>query len=955
MEVHNMSTYDQINNIPKNSFQMIDVCNSPIYFHTTPNQDGKCEFLSKKLPISILDASNLQKPVIRFARLLYLPTSAITPQTPYEHSPMYEYYDVFTDIDNRYTLYTSDLYIKNFVSNGFTIPILYSITNRDQYSRFLQIQRAPVVPMPTENEAFRFTVNLFKSKNQDNPSSEAAPAGMNSSAPVVSVKYDSIPSSNPSFVAPAEEKKDNSSPNTAPEDTNSSGSNPVPTAPEKPATADETLTLNELSFDNSTEAKKDGISPETTTDETNKSAPEKADSLADTISSKSISLTNPADKKSEKSSQKTASTDKKQDNSTATKENSYTDELTGLKIIFDDGSEDKKNKDTDKDSRLKKIGAENNPFSPYLSFHQDRYGMSDGTMGITSPYREEGSSGYSYTYDAFTNFIVLPQSIECTINRDGTVENEVRLTVYMNPNMFQTITVKPNKTGNLINEIQKIFPQACLEPFVKCANKHLSAYISKMLAKTPITYKYKKSGWNMFVFPNGQRSMFYCNDAMEHNAVFCPETGKRLDFLPNVTQSQAFYYAVKMLALGNMTKTLPLFLFSHIGVMYSIFEEAGFAPNFLLNIVGHTGSLKTSVSKIFFKILKDNRNDIASSFNDTATAMEIKMGNTFDEVLLIDDFRPSSNKTETSRMRNSLEKLVRYFGDGVGKSRGNPLLTLNKEFRPHGVCAITGEYLYGVPSSLLRMLIVHVNRNTFDKKLLKFYQDNPLMFPTHIRFFIDYLQANYDVLVNHIRTQFPILRDEYRTRNWESRLVQTAAWLNITAEIIFKFYAVKMKLTSPEDAERQYEQCKFAISEAVNQSNELATNTSPEKMFLSGMTRQIRDKKLLIADCKNAYKQNTELYAGFLDREKRRLFVRPTKAFNAVLQYCDKMDMRFTETERSTRQALIVNGYIQGQSEDDKENTSYVVRLDNNKEVRMLAFYLDKLESEYGKIPCNND
>lgn len=909
-----MSTYDQINNIPKNSFQMIDVCNSPIYFDTTLNQDGKCVFLSKKLPISILDSSNLQKPVIRFARLLYLPTSAITPQTPYEQLPIYDYYNVFTDIDNRYSLYTTDIYIKNFVSNGFTIPMLYPIANYDQYSRFLQIQRAPIAPLPTNNEAFRFTANLFNQKTsdtsanekQDNPSSEAAPAGINNSAPVVAIKYDSIPSSNPSFVAPAE-------------------------------------------------AKKDGISPETTTDETNKSAPEKATTLADTISSKSISLTNPADKKSEKSSQKTDSTDKKQDNSTAAKENSYTDKLTGLKIIFDDGSEDKKNKDTDKDSRLKKIGAENNPFSPYLSFHQDRYGMSDGTMGITTPYRDNGSSGYSYTYDAFTNFIVIPQSIECTINRDGTVENEVRLTVYMNPNMFQTIIVKPNKTGNLINEIQKIFPQACLEPFVKCANKHLSAYISKMLAKTPITYKYKKSGWNMFVFPNGQRSMFYCNDAMEHNAVFSPETGKRLDFLPNVTQSQAFYYAVKMLALGNMTKTLPLFLFSHIGVMYSIFEEAGFAPNFLLNIVGHTGSLKTSVSKIFFKILKDNRNDIASSFNDTATAMEIKMGNTFDEVLLIDDFRPSSNKTETSRMRNSLEKLVRYFGDGVGKSRGNPLLTLNKEFRPHGVCAITGEYLYGVPSSLLRMLIVHVNTQTFDKKLLKFYQDNPLMFPTHIRFFIDYLQANYDVLVNHIRTQFPILRDEYRTRNWESRLVQTAAWLNITAEIVFKFYAVKMKLTSPEDAERQYEQCKFAISEAVNQSNELATNTSPEKMFLSGMTRQIRDKKLLIADCKNAYKQNTELYAGFIDREKRRLFVRPTKAFNAVLQYCDKMDMRFTETERSTRQALIVNGYIQGQSEDDKENTSYVVRLDNNKEVRMLAFYLDKLESEYGKIPCNND
>ena len=866
MEVHDMSTYDQINNIPRNSFQMVDVCNLPIYFDTALNQDGKYEFKFPKSPISILNTGDLQNPVIRFARLIGFssPNSTI-PECANAMLPSSNLYTVYCDIDNKYSLYTTDESNNNYSYNGFSIPVFPPAINLEQYSAFLQIQRAPVAPIPTENEAFRFAVEQFNSKNRQNPSPEAAP------------------------------------------------------------------------------------------DETNKSAPEKSATLADAISSKSLSLSNPEDKKSKKTSPATDSPDKKQDNSTAAKENSYTDVLTGLEIIFDDGSEEKKEKNDDKDSNLKKIGAENDPFSPYLSFHQDRYGMSDGTMGITTPYRDDGSSGFSYTYDAFTNFIVIPQSIECTINRDGTAENEVRLTVYLKPNIYQTITVKPNKTGNLINEIQKIFPQACLEPFVKCANKHLSAYISKMLAKTPLTYRYRKSGWNMFAFPNGQRSMFFCNDAMEQNAVFSTETGKRLDFLPNVTQSQAFYFAVKMLALGNMTKTLPLFLFSHIGVMYSIFEEAGFAPNFLLNIVGHTGSLKTSVSKIFFKILRDNRNDIASSFNDTATAMEIKMGNTFDEVLLIDDFRPSSNKTETSRMRNSLEKLVRYFGDGVGKSRGNPLLTLNKEFRPHGVCAITGEYLYGVPSSLLRMLIVHVNTKTFDKKLLKFYQDNPLMFPTHIRFFIDYLQANYGVLVNHIRTRSPVLCDEYRTRSWESRLVQTAAWLDITAEIVFKFYAVQMKLTSPEDAKRQYEQCKFAISEAVNESNELATNTSPEKMFLNGMTKQIRDYNLLIAESKTVYKQNTELYAGFIDKEKRRLFVRPTKAFNAVLQYCDKMDMRFTETERSTRQALIVNGYIQGQSEDDKENTSYVVRLDNNKEVRMLAFYLDKLENEYGKIPCCNE
>lgn len=756
--------------IPNKDFTFFDICNSPIHLDITLNSGVIYEYLTPRTDEAFIDQSSLKKPVIRFARII-----STTPYNPVLPSNLYT---VFTDIDNKYTLYKTDKPIRNEPFGNLAIPVFNPINEAACYSLTLQRQPAPVNPARNDSAV------LFGENN-----------------------------------------------------------------------------------------------------DIQKETPEKPDNTADT----------------------------KQDNSSA---------------------------------------EQKNPFSSEPSFKNGRYCISDGKMCLMSIFSEPGSTDPIIKCEPFTNFCVIPQSIDCIIERDGKMGKELRLTIYMNQYLYQTITVKPNKTEHLMDDIQMVFPQACLDPFVKCANKHLSAYISRLLADTPMNYKFRKSGWNMFIYPTGQRTMFYCNDTMFQNEIFSTETGKYLNYYENITRNQAFYHAVKMLALGNMTKTLPLFLFSHIGVMYSIFEEAGFAPNFLLNIVGHTGSLKTSVSKIFFKILKDNRNDIASSFNDTATAMEIKMGNTFDEVLLIDDFRPSSNKTETSRMRNSLEKLVRYFGDGVGKSRGNPLLTLNKEFRPHGVCAITGEYLYGVPSSLLRMLIVHVNRNTFDKKLLKFYQDNPLMFPTHIRFFIDYLQANYDVLVNHIRTQFPILRDEYRTRNWESRLVQTAAWLNITAEIIFKFYAVQMKLTSPEDAERQYEQCKFAISEVVNQSNELATNTSPEKMFLNGMTKQIRDKKLLIADCKSAYKQDTELYAGFLDREKRRLFVRPTKAFNAVLQYCDKMDMRFTETERSTRQALIVNGYIQGQSEDDKENTSYVVRLDNNKEVRMLAFYLDKLENEYGKIPC---
>lgn len=594
-------------------------------------------------------------------------------------------------------------------------------------------------------------------------------------------------------------------------------------------------------------------------------------------------------------------------------------------------------------------------YSKTCTYCYDQYFIREGRMYIIDSTGKRGGKDEdeSEIDFPFTNFCVIPISIDCIHNQNGSIEKELRLVVYVSRFEYQEMIVQPNKTEHLLSDIQKIFPQACLEPFVKAANKHLSAYISKMLVDTPSRHMFKRAGWNTLYYPQGQRIVFYSNDLMEQNSVFSTNTGKRLEYLADMTRPHSFYHAVNMLKLSNMTKTLPLFLFSHIGVMFSIFEEAGFAPNFLLNIFGHTGSLKTSVSKVFFKILKDDRNDIASNFNDTATAMEIKMGQTFDEVLLIDDFRPSSNRSETSRMRNTLEKVVRFFGDGIGKGRGNPMLTLKNEFKPHGVCALTGEYLYGVPSSLLRMLIIHVNTGTYNKELLKFYQDNPLVFPTHIRFFIDYLQQKYFQIIEYIKINFPVRREEYRKNNWEARQVQTAVWLDLTADIIFRQYAVDNALTSQQDAERQYQQCKFAISLVVNESNELATHTSSHEMFLLAMVNEIRDQRLFIAEDKRTYNQNPDKCAGFIDQNKRRLYVRPTKAFNAVQQYWDKMDIRFTETERATRQALLVNAYIQGQSEDDKDNTSYVVRLDNSKEVRMLAFYLDKLEREYGSIKPN--
>lgn len=101
---------------------MVDVCNLPIYFDTTLNQDGKCEFLSKKLPMSILNTGDLQNPVIRFARLIGFssPNSTI-PEHANAMLPSSNLYTVYCDIDNKYSLYTTDSSKSNYSYNGFPI------------------------------------------------------------------------------------------------------------------------------------------------------------------------------------------------------------------------------------------------------------------------------------------------------------------------------------------------------------------------------------------------------------------------------------------------------------------------------------------------------------------------------------------------------------------------------------------------------------------------------------------------------------------------------------------------------------------------------------------------------------------------------------------------------------------------------------------------------------------
>lgn len=563
------------------------------------------------------------------------------------------------------------------------------------------------------------------------------------------------------------------------------------------------------------------------------------------------------------------------------------------------------------------------------------------------PDRKSKDEEESEPADLFTpiaNFCLVPLTIERHSYADNSSKAFVHIAVFSpefgyGHQMLLLDAEDIEKVGKLVR--QK-FPQLYYDPDLNSAPKYISAALSIMMSGMP-----EKNIMHFYGWCNFDGRVIYLNDNIDENPLFKSESGKSLFFGANMYRGDAFLQAFNMLKLSkDINKTLPLFLTAHLGVMYWFFEMAGYAPRFVLFLCGETGSLKTSIGKVFFRTLTDDSNEIPANFNDTMTALEIKMGMTRDEVYMVDDFRPSSMNTELTKMRGNLEKLIRFYGDGVGKGRGSIELKLREEFKPHSMCAVTGEYIHGTASSLQRLLIVSVDKNTYDRGLLKYYQDNPFVFRTHINFFITYLSQNSQRIIPYISNKFIEKREFYSKYLTSKRLVDAAVCMELTAEIILLFYANDSKLVHPMDIQPQLDIWKDCILEFVRESELLSNNREPVDMFCTAIAEIYRNDMLKIPPSKTLYESSIDYAIGYFDYDTRTLYLKPKESYIEAVQYWSKQGIQFVVKEKALRRELLLNGMARGSVDGDSIKSSTPVYI-NKKAVRMLELDLTKFNDKY--------
>ena len=539
-----------------------------------------------------------------------------------------------------------------------------------------------------------------------------------------------------------------------------------------------------------------------------------------------------------------------------------------------------------------------------------------------------------------TNFVIKPKAMKHILDGDGSERKSFVFLLVRPPHANQTMEIPTSDLKNILTIITK----ECAEAIV-FRNKIRNAFdvvfqvkLREKLDFCPHTYEIRYSGW--FMAPSGQYC--FCDDGSkppnDHIIFQSGFSFQRGTFKRGEQETAKAGWGI--LRLANMDTIGILFLFAHLGLLYHLFEEAGYPPRVLLFIEGPTGSLKTAVASLLFNFSGLPEQKIPATFRDTSASMEIKFAKYRDRVLLVDDFCPAADASSRRVMEASLEQLVRFFGDGIAKGRATPSMDHVKELKPCGLVAMTGEDSAGSQSSLLRCLFLQIAKDSFDKAILQQYQEDPTLWTEYLAQFVAQLAPEAPKAIKFIKKQFPIYRTEAEKYMSEKRLIDTYAYLSITADLAV---AMAQKNLPIDDTAR----ARFhAAVLTVCQNSELKAKTaSPVRIFCRKLLELLQQNKVHLTVISN-FKVNPDEYLGF---EKDGFwFLWPDDTYSVICRSYQTTGKVFPKSQTALWGDLVSSGVLiptRTKCKNGTERLEYGTKMGFGDRPRMLKIDPDRLRA----------
>ena len=483
-----------------------------------------------------------------------------------------------------------------------------------------------------------------------------------------------------------------------------------------------------------------------------------------------------------------------------------------------------------------------------------------------------------------TNFRIIPLESRMILGELELEEPRLEYTFEIRCGVIRkTITIGATDLDNIVKVIQTNMPICTVMPTVLKSSMLISNYVRELILDQPQMLYVQRTG---FLKLNG--AWIYVQDrAIPPGSGIVFNTGHYIPDRPGVSDAQAFHDALMFLDISHKDELiLVLFLLAHLGPLFQLFHEAGRTPRFVTILVGRSGSLKTSLSLILYRLFSDQGRTPTATFKDTETALEIKLGRLFGTTGIFDDFRPPVSDLKSKVNVEKLESIIRAVGDHVSKSRSNVKLERAREFIPSGSVLVTAEDLSGSHSSYLRSLILSISKGDIDGSRLRVFQNNPDIIPGHMTRFLRWVGQHGDEVINRIRCEYPAALFENTVT--ELRLIDTAATLMMTAMLLGS-YAEACGAMTTEQAQGFTSRCYSAISTAIVASEAMSREANPCVMYLEAIFSLVDRGEIHLAE--NMKMFQPEFHDGYLSGPCA--WLDADAAYAKVTRYYNRLNITF--------------------------------------------------------------
>ena len=361
---------------------------------------------------------------------------------------------------------------------------------------------------------------------------------------------------------------------------------------------------------------------------------------------------------------------------------------------------------------------------------------------------------------------------------------------------------------NELNNIKQLYPlMGITNPEIRGLDKHFVYIIKKQLkdAKKLKILKINEIGWkridNFNIYFHGKG--FFSDKHHEFNFKINFDDAISQNCIvddASISETESFNYMMKLINLhGDISMILSATLI--LGILRTLFEEAGLNIEFVTYLVGGQGLGKTTLAKLFSNIFDDDMVDTIIGLNSSLPVIEKRLATYKDSVIVVDDLFTTESSSLMRTQEAKFASLVRSIANNSPRmtKSGNNVI----KYSCHAMVIITGEYVVGSSSDLTRCIILE-NNIMPNKEILTQLQLNRKLLSRFVGYFLEWAASNYDNIVGEIKKRNIDTKMNILSQVNENERLQKNFFVIDTGFCLFLKYAKEKGFITEQESEYMY-------------------------------------------------------------------------------------------------------------------------------------------------------